>query len=150
MLVCRQLELLVACARRKRAASRPSRRQADGTDAQARGRRRRGGCCCRRRRCRSSRPHLVGQTLYLGLDVLEVMYSIQVFVAHYAYNLTNQLFVERQNNKLLNTLSKYSVQLAAERRRRPERRAPSASGARSARLACRRTGSATWADASSW
>ena len=53
----------------------------------------------------TTEPHLPGQTLEQGLDVLEVMRNIHVFVAHYAYNLTNQFFVERQsNNKHLNTL----------------------------------------------
>ncbi|KAF0292065.1 WASH complex subunit 4 [Amphibalanus amphitrite] len=53
----------------------------------------------------TTEPHLPGQTLEQGLDVLEVMRNIHVFVAHYAYNLTNQFFVERcSNNKHLNTL----------------------------------------------
>ena len=41
-----------------------------------------------------------------GLDVLEIMRNIHVFVSRYAYNLNNQIFVERaSNNKHLNTIS---------------------------------------------
>ena len=51
----------------------------------------------------TAKPHLLGYTLEQGqgLDVLEVMRIIHVFVAHYGYNLTNQVFVERRNNKHL-------------------------------------------------
>ena len=55
----------------------------------------------------TAKPHLLGYTLEQGqgLDVLEVMRIIHVFVAHYGYSLTNQVFVERRNNnKHLNTL----------------------------------------------
>eukprot|EP00112_Aurelia_sp_Birch-Aquarium-sp1_P010618 Seg226.22 transcript_id=Seg226.22/GoldUCD/mRNA.D3Y31 product="WASH complex subunit 4" protein_id=Seg226.22/GoldUCD/D3Y31 len=50
--------------------------------------------------------HLPSQTLEQGLDVLEIMRNIHVFVAKYAYNLNNQIFVERaSNNKHLNTIN---------------------------------------------
>lgn len=46
------------------------------------------------------------QTLEQGLDVLEIMRNIHVFVAKYQYNLNNQVFVEREsNNKHLNTIN---------------------------------------------
>jgi len=51
-------------------------------------------------------PYLPSQTLEQGLDVLEIMRNIHVFVAKYAYNLNNQIFVERaSNNKHLNTIN---------------------------------------------
>ena len=34
--------------------------------------------------------HLPGQTLEQGLDVLEIMRNIHIFVAHYNYNLNTQ------------------------------------------------------------
>uniref|UniRef100_K1RD46 B box-type domain-containing protein n=1 Tax=Magallana gigas TaxID=29159 RepID=K1RD46_MAGGI len=41
-----------------------------------------------------------------GLDVLEIMRNIHVFVSRYMYNLNNQIFVERSsNNKHLNTIN---------------------------------------------
>lgn len=50
--------------------------------------------------------HLPSQTLEQGLDVLEIMRNIHVFVAKYSYNLNNQIFVERaSNNKHLNTIN---------------------------------------------
>lgn len=49
---------------------------------------------------------LPSQTLEQGLDVLEIMRNIHVFVAKYLYNLNNQIFVERSsNNKFLNTIN---------------------------------------------
>lgn len=46
------------------------------------------------------------QTLEQGLDVLEIMRNIHVFVAKYQYNMNNQVFVEREsNNKHLNTIN---------------------------------------------
>lgn len=46
------------------------------------------------------------QTLEQGLDILEIMRYIQVFVGSYSYNLNNQVFVEeRSNNKHLNTIN---------------------------------------------
>lgn len=46
------------------------------------------------------------QTLEQGLDVLEIMRNIQIFVGKYLYNLNNQLFIEeKSNNKHLNTIS---------------------------------------------
>lgn len=50
--------------------------------------------------------HLPSQTLEQGLDVLEIMLNIHVFVSKYLYNLNNQIFVERSsNNKHLNTIN---------------------------------------------
>ncbi|CAL1541419.1 unnamed protein product [Lymnaea stagnalis] len=50
--------------------------------------------------------HLPSQTLEQGLDVLEIMRNIHVFVAKFLYNLNNQIFVERtSNNKHLNTIN---------------------------------------------
>ncbi|PAA52998.1 hypothetical protein BOX15_Mlig016923g2, partial [Macrostomum lignano] len=51
-------------------------------------------------------PHLPSQQLEQGLDVLEIMRNINVFVAKYLYNLNNQIFVEKaSNNKHLNTIN---------------------------------------------
>lgn len=36
-------------------------------------------------------PHLPSQTLEQGLDVLEIMRNIHIFVAKYLYNLNNQV-----------------------------------------------------------
>ncbi|KAL6052161.1 WASH complex subunit 4 [Balamuthia mandrillaris] len=50
--------------------------------------------------------HLPGQTLEQGLDVLEIMRNIHIFVAKYTYNLNNQIFVEASTiNKTLNTIN---------------------------------------------
>uniref|UniRef100_A0A673GME4 WASH complex subunit 4 n=1 Tax=Sinocyclocheilus rhinocerous TaxID=307959 RepID=A0A673GME4_9TELE len=50
--------------------------------------------------------HLPSQTLEQGLDVLEIMSNIHVFVSRYLYNLNNQIFIERtSNNKHLNTIN---------------------------------------------
>ena len=41
-----------------------------------------------------------------GLDVLEIMRNIHLFVSKYLYNLNNQIFVEfKSNNKHLNTIN---------------------------------------------
>jgi hypothetical protein len=41
-----------------------------------------------------------------GLDVLEIMRNIDVFVSRYLYNLNNQIFVEAESdNKHLNTIN---------------------------------------------
>ena len=50
--------------------------------------------------------HLPGATLEQGLDVLEIMRNIHVFVARYHYNLNNQIFVEHvtMDSKVINTL----------------------------------------------
>ena len=47
------------------------------------------------------------QTLEQGLDVLEIMRNIDVFVCSYFYNLNNQLFVEHatKNNRHVNTIN---------------------------------------------
>lgn len=46
------------------------------------------------------------QTLEQGLDVLEIMRNIHIFVGKYLYNLNNQVFVEEwSNNKHLNTIN---------------------------------------------
>ncbi len=43
---------------------------------------------------------------FKGLDVLEIMRNIHVFVTRYLYNLNNQIFVERNSqNKHLNTIN---------------------------------------------
>jgi len=50
--------------------------------------------------------HLPGQTLEQGLDVLEIMRNIHIFVAKYNYNINNQIFIERQSeSKTLNTIN---------------------------------------------
>ncbi|GFR04888.1 WASH complex subunit 4 [Trichonephila clavata] len=50
--------------------------------------------------------HLPSQTLEQGLDVLEIMRNIHLFVSNYLYNLNNQIFIERSsNNKFLNTIN---------------------------------------------
>lgn len=50
--------------------------------------------------------HLPTQTLEQGLDVLEIMRNINVFVSKYLYNLNNQVFIEASsNNKHLNTIN---------------------------------------------
>ncbi|XP_047508769.1 WASH complex subunit 4 [Pieris napi] len=46
------------------------------------------------------------QTLEQGLDVLEIMRNIHVFVSRYHYNLNNQIFIEKSsNNKHLNSIN---------------------------------------------
>lgn len=46
------------------------------------------------------------QTLEQGLDSLEIMRNIHIFVGKYLYNLNNQVFVEEwSNNKHLNTIN---------------------------------------------
>lgn len=50
--------------------------------------------------------NLPSQTLEQGLDVLEIMRNIHIFVSKYLYNLNNQIFVEHSsNNKHLNTIN---------------------------------------------
>lgn len=50
--------------------------------------------------------YLPTQTLEQGLDVLEIMRNINVFVSKYLYNLNNQVFIEQaSNNKHLNTIN---------------------------------------------
>lgn len=52
-----------------------------------------------------SEPHLPSQTLEQGLDVLEIMRNIQIFVKDYMYNLNTQCFIQRvSRSKHLNTL----------------------------------------------
>lgn len=49
--------------------------------------------------------HLPTQTLEQGLDALEIMRNIHVFVSRYLYNLNTQTFIEHtSNNKHLNTI----------------------------------------------
>ncbi|XP_076237193.1 strumpellin and WASH-interacting protein [Calliopsis andreniformis] len=49
--------------------------------------------------------HLPTQTLEQGLDALEIMRNIHVFVSKYLYNLNTQTFIEHtSNNKHLNTI----------------------------------------------
>ncbi|XP_018567265.1 WASH complex subunit 4 isoform X2 [Anoplophora glabripennis] len=46
------------------------------------------------------------QTLEQGLDVLEIMRNINIFVSKYLYNLNNQVFIEESsNNKHLNSIN---------------------------------------------
>lgn len=50
--------------------------------------------------------HLPTQTLEQGLDVLEIMRNIHLFVSNYVYNLNNQTFIEKNSkNKHLNTIN---------------------------------------------
>eukprot|EP00033_Pygsuia_biforma_P003806 GCRY01004171.1.p1 GENE.GCRY01004171.1~~GCRY01004171.1.p1 ORF type:complete len:1139 (-),score=210.05 GCRY01004171.1:215-3631(-) len=50
--------------------------------------------------------HLPGATLDQGLDVLEIMRNIHVFVSQFSYNLNNQIFVEHNSDsKFLNTIN---------------------------------------------
>ncbi|KAG0719759.1 WASH complex subunit 4 [Chionoecetes opilio] len=50
--------------------------------------------------------HLPSHTLDQGVDVLEIMRNIHVFVRHYLYNLNQQFFIEAaSNNKHLNTVN---------------------------------------------
>lgn len=49
---------------------------------------------------------LIWLSLSQGLDVLEIMRNIHIFVSKYLYNLNNQIFVEQwSNNKHLNTIN---------------------------------------------
>ncbi|ESO00575.1 hypothetical protein HELRODRAFT_82872, partial [Helobdella robusta] len=51
-------------------------------------------------------PHLPSQTIEQGLDILEIMRNIHVFVSKFHYNLNNQIFVEKSsNNKHLSTIN---------------------------------------------
>jgi len=50
--------------------------------------------------------HLPGATLEQGLDVLEIMRNIHIFVSRYNYNLNNQIFIEKtSDSKTLNTIN---------------------------------------------
>ncbi|CAO1421142.1 unnamed protein product [Diamesa serratosioi] len=50
--------------------------------------------------------HLPHQTLDQGLDVLEIMRNIHIFVSKYLYNLNNQIFIEHSSkSKHLNTIN---------------------------------------------
>ena len=50
--------------------------------------------------------HLPGQTLEQGVDVLEIMRNIHIFVASYYYNLNTQTFIERNSDgKFINTVN---------------------------------------------
>jgi WASH complex subunit 7 len=50
--------------------------------------------------------HLPGQTLEQGLDVLEIMRNIHIFVRKYNYNMNNQIFIEKSSeSKTLNTIN---------------------------------------------
>lgn len=49
---------------------------------------------------------LPGQTLEQGVDVLEIMRNIHIFVASYDYNQNNQIFIEKKTaGKYLNTVN---------------------------------------------
>lgn len=46
------------------------------------------------------------QTIEQGLDALEIMRNIHLFVSNYVYNLNNQIFIEKNSkNKHLNTIN---------------------------------------------
>lgn len=50
--------------------------------------------------------HLPSQTLEQGIDVLQIMRNIHIFVARYNYNIHNQIFIERtSDSKTLNTIT---------------------------------------------
>ena len=51
------------------------------------------------------------QTLEQGLDVLEIMRNIHVFVGQYLYNLNNQIFIEQtsSNNRHVNTINIHHI-----------------------------------------
>lgn len=54
----------------------------------------------------TTNDHLPTQTLEQGLDILQIMRNINVFVTKYLYNLNNQIFIEQNsNNKYLNTIN---------------------------------------------
>lgn len=54
----------------------------------------------------SVEDHLPTQTIEQGLDVLEIMRNIHLFVSNYLYNLNNQIFIEKSSkNKHLNTIN---------------------------------------------
>ncbi|KAH9317641.1 hypothetical protein KI387_019410, partial [Taxus chinensis] len=44
--------------------------------------------------------HLPGQTLEQGVDLLDTMHNIHVFVASYTYNMNTQVFIEKFSNAL--------------------------------------------------
>lgn len=49
--------------------------------------------------------HLPSQTLDHGIDVLQIMRNIHLFVSHFNYNLNNQIFVEgTSSNQTLHTI----------------------------------------------
>lgn len=49
--------------------------------------------------------HLPTQTLEQGIDVLQIMRNIHLFVSHFHYNLNNQIFVEgNSTNQTLHTI----------------------------------------------
>lgn len=49
--------------------------------------------------------YLPNQTLEQGIDILEIMRKIHVFVSKYVYNMNSQIFVEQQSsNKHLDTI----------------------------------------------
>jgi len=50
--------------------------------------------------------HLPSQTLEQGIDVLEIMRNIHVFVVRYNYNINNQIFIEKNSDsKALNVIN---------------------------------------------
>ena len=56
--------------------------------------------------------HLPMGSLNQGLDVLQIMRNINVFVAKYCYNLNEQLFIERRpqkGSKMANTICIHSI-----------------------------------------
>lgn len=50
--------------------------------------------------------HLPGQSLEQGVDILEIMRNIHIFVTNYYYNLNTQVFIERTSEgRFLNTVN---------------------------------------------
>lgn len=57
--------------------------------------------------------YLPGQTLEQGLDVLEITRNIHIFVSRFAYNLNNNLFVERSDVATARNLNSISIRHVA-------------------------------------
>lgn len=54
--------------------------------------------------------HLPTQTLDHGIDVLQIMRNIHLFVSHFHYNLNNQIFIEgTSNNQTLHTIGIHNI-----------------------------------------
>lgn len=54
----------------------------------------------------TNEDYLPTQTLEQGLDILQIMRNINIFVSKYLYNLNNQIFIEQtSNNKYLNSIN---------------------------------------------
>lgn len=54
--------------------------------------------------------HLPSQTLEQGIDVLQIMRNIHLFVSHFHYNLNNQIFIEgTSSNQTLHTIGIHNI-----------------------------------------